>query len=223
MRFKNSSLSLFVSLAIVLMFVLAINLATGTNLTAVDNGVSDSLQQEEGRFDPIQEDEDEDESDEGFEDEQDWDEEDEFDDMDDMDDEFDDMDDMDEFDDDDNFDQEDEFDDEDGFDDEEEFEGDDMEMERMEIESNIGRLETINRLAEIAEDDTKMASYAIMHLEEFVDGEEMATEVLKEMIESDSVSRPVKNLLKMKLAEMYSWQDRHDDALEIFKSMIQSR
>ncbi len=98
-----------------------------------------------------------------------------------------------------------------------------FEFHQMEIESNIGRLEMINRLAEIAKDDVSMASYAIMHLEESTQSEEAGIQMLKELIASDDVSHPVKNLLKMKLAELYSWSDQEDAAIDMFKSMMMSK
>jgi hypothetical protein len=105
-----------------------------------------------------------------------------------------------------------------GFDDEEE-----IEFHQMEIESNIARLEMINRLAEIAKDNVAMASYAIMHLEDSMESEEAGIQILKEMIASDQVSHPVRNLLKMKLAELYSWSDQESAAIDTFKSMLMSK
>ncbi len=99
----------------------------------------------------------------------------------------------------------------------------DVELHQMEIEANIAHLEMVNRLAEIASNEVAMASYAIMHLEETVDSEEAGIALLKEMIASDQVSPPVKNLLKMKLAELYSWSDQEEAAIDTFKSMLMSR
>ena len=199
----KSILTLITSLFVVVLFVVAINLTNNSRVTASSPTAFTAASQDSlGKFNPIEEtekDEEEAEEEEGKRDEEDedegeWDEE--------------------------------EGDDEDEHeegDEEEEFEFEEMELERMEIESNIGRLETINRLAEIAKDDTAMASYAIMHLEEYVEDEDEAIDMLEELIESDKVAKPVKNLLKMKLAEVYSWQDRNESALKIFKSMLMSK
>jgi len=95
-----------------------------------------------------------------------------------------------------------------------------LELHQMEIETNIARLEMITRLAEIAKDDVAMASYAIMHMEESMESEEAGILMLKKLIASDEVSHPVKNLLKMKLAELYSWSNQEDAAIDMFKSMM---
>ena len=94
-----------------------------------------------------------------------------------------------------------------------------VEFERMHVEANIGRIEMVNRLAEIAKDKTAMASYAIMQMEEVVE-EEQLVQTLQELIESDQVAPAIKNLLRMKLAEAYNWQDQPDEALKQFKLMI---
>lgn len=221
MRFTNSLLTLAASLLVVLMFVVTFNAMTGSSLSAGHLGAIAPLPQvSTGNLLPNQEDDDWDEGDDEQsdgdgenQDDDDWNDEDQ-----DRDDDWDDdMDDDDDMDMDDGWGQEGEDQDDDDWSDEE------FEMDRMEIESNIGRLETISRLAEIAQDDTKMASYAIMHLSEFMEDEEEAIQLLKDLIDSEKVSRTAKNLLKMKLAEVYSMDDRREEALEVFKSMLMSR
>lgn len=102
-----------------------------------------------------------------------------------------------------------------------------MHFAQMEIEHKLGRLELTNRLGEIAKNDIATASYAIMQLEETMEenfeDEEQAFEFLKEMIGSDSVSKPVKNLLRMKLAEAYRWFDQPKKAMEVYKTLLQNK
>ena len=89
-----------------------------------------------------------------------------------------------------------------------------------EFEGNMARLEIISRLAEVAENKTKTASYALMQLEQFVEDEGQAIDVLNELIDSGKVSPAVKNLLKMKLVEILEWDDRREEAVEVLMSMI---
>ena len=90
----------------------------------------------------------------------------------------------------------------------------------LEFEENMARLEIISRLAEVAENKTKTAGYALMQLEQFVDDAGEAIDILNELIDSDKVSPAVKNLLKMKLVEILEWDDRHEERLEVLMSMI---
>lgn len=251
MRLHRSVMTLVSSLMVVLIMVIGINFGTTSHLTAQQEGRFDPLdERQELKDEKFDEQElDDEKMDDEFDDEdmdEDFDDQ-EFDDED-MRDEFDDED-MDDFDDEDfneDFDDEDmdDFDDErfgdqefddDDFQEEDEFEGDEdwdeegdepefeeQEFERMVLESNIAHLEVINRMAEIAQDDLATASYAIMQMEELFEDEQEAIGFLKEMLDSDRVSRPVKNLLKMKLAEIYSWSDQRDAALSVFKSMLMS-
>lgn len=102
-----------------------------------------------------------------------------------------------------------------------------MHFAQMEVEQNLGRLELANLLGEIAKDDVATASYAIMQIEETMEenfeDEEQAFEFLQEMIGSDSVSKPVKNLLRMKLAEAYRWFDQPEKAMEVYKTLLQNK
>ena len=90
--------------------------------------------------------------------------------------------------------------------------------ELREFETNMARLEIIGRLAEVAENPTMTASYALMQLERFAEDDEEAADVLSELIESDRVSPPVRNLLKMKLVEVLA--DERDEAIEVLMSMV---
>ena len=250
MRSTQSMLTLAASLLIVLMFVLGINLITGTTLTA-RLSTTPRAQQDDGMIAPArgeqpnqkeQWDEDEDTSDQEDEDE-----------MDDEDDEGDDEQNGDEGDDEDSdvdvwgeFEsevaeqEEDEMDEDDEGDDEhDDDEGDDedsdvdiwsefetevaeLKMERAGVETNIGRLEVIARLADIAKDELATASYAIMHIGEFMEPDE-AIEMLEALNQASDVSRDIKNLVRMKLAEVYAWQGHTSDAKAILESMIRSK
>ena len=97
-----------------------------------------------------------------------------------------------------------------------------LEMEQIELESNLGQIEVIKRVAEIAKDDVATAGYALMMLEELMEDEEEGIGMLKEMIASSDVSKPVKNLLRMKLVEVYSSSDQSDEAIKVLKSLIKN-
>ena len=92
--------------------------------------------------------------------------------------------------------------------------------ELREFEVNMARLEIIGRLAEVAENPTMTASYALMQLEQFIEDEDEAIDFLTELIESDRVSPPVRNLLKMKLVEVLGWADEREEAIEVLISMV---
>ena len=97
-----------------------------------------------------------------------------------------------------------------------------LEMEQIELESNLGQIEVIKRVAEIAKDDVATAGYALMMLEELMEDEEEGIGMLKEMIASSEVSKPVKNLLRMKLVEVYSSSDQSAEAIGVLKSLIKN-
>ena len=97
-----------------------------------------------------------------------------------------------------------------------------LEMEQIELESNLGQIEVIKRVAEIAKDDVATAGYALMMLEELMEDEAEGIGMLKEMIASSDVSKPVKNLLRMKLVEVYSSSDQSDEAIKVLKSLIKN-
>ena len=191
MQFTKSITTLVASLMVLLLYVLSIN-SVSSKPASADNELA-AIQ--EGNFNPIEGEQEEEEGDE-------------------IDDDFDEGD-EDEFDEGDEFGEE----DEEWYDGESEY--DHLEFRRMEVEANVGRVELMKRLAEIAKDDVTMASYAIMNMEELIGSEdEKAIATIKELIASSNVAKPVKNLLKMKLAEMYSYSDQEDKAMEVLKSMI---
>ena len=106
--------------------------------------------------------------------------------------------------------------DEEDFEFEREFAG--LELERANIEYNIGRLEVISRLTEIAGDESAVAAYAIMHIGDLMESAE-AMEVLESVCESGR-NPTIRNLAKMKLAEIYAQEDRRDDLNRLFRSML---
>lgn len=95
------------------------------------------------------------------------------------------------------------------------------ENEHGEIEATLGQLEVIRQLAEIAENDTATAAYALMQMEEVIDDEEEAIEVLNHLLDSNT-TKSVKNLIKMKLAEIYLWSDQREEATELLMSLIKN-
>ncbi|MGY8747199.1 MAG: hypothetical protein ACKVHR_03940 [Pirellulales bacterium] len=95
------------------------------------------------------------------------------------------------------------------------------ENEHGEIEATLGQLEVIRQLAEIAENDTATAAYAMMQMEEVIDDEEEAIEVLNHLLDSNT-TKSVKNLIKMKLAEIYLWSDQREEATELLMSLIKN-
>ena len=95
----------------------------------------------------------------------------------------------------------------------------DRENEHGEIETTLGRLEVIRQLAEIAENETATAAYALMQMEEIVDDEEEAIEVLNHLLDTDP-AKPIKNLIRMKLAELHIWSDQTEEATEVLAELI---
>ena len=193
MRINNPILTILTCLVLSAVLILTNHLWDTQVATA--NGISSTIVQE-GRFNPIQEEEEgeyEEEDEEEDEEEHDEEEHDE-----------------DEHDDDEHDD--DEHDDED--------EGH-RENEHGEIEATLGQLEVIRQLAEIAENDTATAAYALMQMEEVIDDEEEAIEVLNHLLDSNT-TKSVKNLIKMKLAEIYLWSDQREEATELLMSLIKN-
>ena len=95
-----------------------------------------------------------------------------------------------------------------------------LEFERAGVESNIGRLELITRLSDIASNDAAMAAYAIMHISEFLEPED-AVELLESIQGDENVSEAKRNLVKMKLAEIYDELGQIEKVKEVLKSMLQ--
>ncbi|MDB4564480.1 hypothetical protein N9099_00895 [Mariniblastus sp.] len=204
MRINNPILTILTCLTLCAMLILT-NHLWDTQVATAD-GISPTSQQE-GRFNPIQEEE-EGEHDEEHDDE-------EHDDEEHDDEEHDDEEHDDEEHDDEEHDDE-EHDDEEHDDEEHD---DDRENEHSEIESTLGRLEVIRQLAEIAENDTATAAYALMQMEEVFEEEDQAIEVLSHLLKSNP-AKPIKNLIRMKLAEVLLWSDQTEEATEVLVDLI---
>ncbi|MDA7906460.1 hypothetical protein N9B43_06115 [Mariniblastus sp.] len=209
MRINNPILTILTCLTLCAMLILT-NHLWDTQVATAD-GISPTSQQE-GRFNPIQEEE-EGEHDEEHDDEEHDDE--EHDDEEHDDEEHDDEEHDDEEHDDEEHDDE-EHDDEEHDDEEHD---DDRENEHSEIESTLGRLEVIRQLAEIAENDTATAAYALMQMEEVFEEEDQAIEVLSHLLKSNP-AKPIKNLIRMKLAEVLLWSDQTEEATEVLVDLI---
>ena len=178
MRINNPILTILTFLTLFAMLILT-NQLVNTQVATADGIPATSLQ--EGRFNPIQEDEDQ-EYDEEDEEEHEEEEHDDY-----------------------------EHDVEDFY--------EDRENEHGEIETTLGRLEVIRQLAEIAENETATAAYALMQMEEIVDDEEEAIEVLNHLLDTDP-AKPIKNLIRMKLAELHIWSDQTEEATEVLAELI---
>ncbi len=100
--------------------------------------------------------------------------------------------------------------------DEHEFE---REHEQSEIEGTLGQLEVIRQLADIAENDTATADYALMQMEELLGEEDEAIEALNLLLKSNP-AKPIKNLIRMKLAEIHLWSDQTEEATEVLMDLI---
>ena len=196
MRINNPILTILTCLVLSAVLILTNHLWDTQVATA--NGISSTIVQE-GRFNPIQEEEDDEHEDDEHEDDEH--EDDEHEDGEHEDGEH-----------------------EDGEHEDDEHEDEDeghRENEHGEIEATLGQLEVIRQLAEIAENDTATAAYALMQMEEVIDDEEEAIEVLNHLLDSNT-TKSVKNLIKMKLAEIYLWSDQREEATELLMSLIKN-
>ena len=88
-----------------------------------------------------------------------------------------------------------------------------------EIEGTLGQLEVIRQLADIAENDTATAAYALMQMEELLGEEDEAIEALNLLLKSNP-AKPIKNLIRMKLAEIHLWSDQTEEATEVLMDLI---
>ncbi len=183
MRINNPILTILTCLVLSAMLILT-NHLWDTQVATADGISPSSLQ--EGRFNPIQEEEEaeHEEEDEHEEDEHEEDEHEE---------------------------EEDDYEEE-----EHEF---DREHEHGEIEGTLGQLEVIRQLADIAENDTATAAYALMQMEELLGEEDEAIEALNLLLKSNP-AKPIKNLIRMKLAEIHLWSDQTEEATEVLMDLI---
>ncbi len=178
MRINNPILTILTCLTLCAMLILT-NQLWETQVATADGISPTSLQ--EGRFNPIQEEEEETEEGEYEEEEGEYTE------------------------------------DEHDHGEEEHFE--DRENEHREIEATLGRLEVIRQLAEIAENDTATAAYALMQMEEVFEEEDQAIQVLNQLL-STNPAKPIKNLIRMKLVEVHLWSDQTEEATEVLIELI---
>lgn len=178
MRINNPLLTILTCLMLCAMLILT-NQLWDTQVATADGISTTSLQ--EGRFNPIQEEEEETEEEEYEEEEGDYTE------------------------------------DEHDHGEEEHFE--DRENEHREIEATLGRLEVIRQLAEIAENDTATAAYALMQMEDVFEEEDQAIQVLNQLL-STNPAKPIKNLIRMKLVEVHLWSDQTEEATEVLIELI---
>ncbi|MGI9497361.1 MAG: hypothetical protein ACR2NK_14990 [Mariniblastus sp.] len=176
MRINNPILTILTCLVLSAMLILT-NHLWDTQVATADGISPSSLQ--EGRFNPIQEEE-----------EAEHEEEDEH--------------------------EEDEHEEDDYEEEEHEF---DREHEHGEIEGTLGQLEVIRQLADIAENDTATAAYALMQMEELLGEEDEAIEALNLLLKSNP-AKPIKNLIRMKLAEIHLWSDQTEEATEVLMDLI---
>ncbi|MDG2183346.1 MAG: hypothetical protein P8L78_16770 [Mariniblastus sp.] len=191
MRINNPILTILTCLTLCAMLIFT-NQLWETQVATADGISPTSLQ--EGRFNPIQEEEEE--TEEGEYEEGEYEEEEgEY-----TEDEHD----------------EGEHDEEEHFDDRE---NEHRENEHREIEATLGRLEVIRQLAEIAENDTATAAYALMQMEEVFEEEDQAIQVLNQLL-STNPAKPIKNLIRMKLVEVHLWSDQTEEATEVLIELI---
>ena len=181
MHINNPILTILTCLVLSAMLILTNHLWDSQVATA--DGISPASLQE-GRFNPIQEEEEAEYEDEDEHDEDEHD--------------------------------EDEHDEDEHDEDEHEFE---REHEQSEIEGTLGQLEVIRQLADIAENDTATAAYALMQMEELLGEEDEAIEALNLLLKSNP-AKPIKNLIRMKLAEIHLWSDQTEEATEVLMDLI---
>ena len=176
MRINNPILTILTCLVLSAMLILT-NHLWDTQVATADGISPTSLQ--EGRFNPIQEEEEAEHEEEEEHEEEDY--------------------------------EEDDYEEE-----EHEF---DREHEHGEIEGTLGQLEVIRQLADIAENDTATAAYALMQMEELLGEEDEAIEALNLLLKSNP-AKPIKNLIRMKLAEIHLWSDQTEEATEVLMDLI---
>lgn len=93
-----------------------------------------------------------------------------------------------------------------------------LELERKELEVSFGRLEIVSRVAELAEEKNSAATYAIMHVHEYVEQGE-AQAFLEDLLDKCE-DKQVKRLLHIKLAEIHAHEDRPEEAKRHLRELI---
>ena len=95
-----------------------------------------------------------------------------------------------------------------------------MEMEMAESQAAFNRLEMVGRVAEIAKDEVTSAAFAIIHIQEFFEeNPEGAIGFLEDTLKQTD-NAPVKRLIHIKLAELYSATEKPDKAQEQLRILI---
>lgn len=93
-----------------------------------------------------------------------------------------------------------------------------LELDRAELESGLGHLDLVSRLAEIADQPATAAAYAVLKVDEFMEPDE-AIDFLRS-IESRAGSPSTRRLIRMKLSELYRATDDSQSAREQLRQLI---
>ena len=94
-----------------------------------------------------------------------------------------------------------------------------LEMALMETEIRSRRLEMSLRIAEIAENPTASAAFAISHVLEFFEEEEEALEFFQNTLQQ-AKDPAIQRMLRIKLAELYAEADEPEKAHAQLKALI---
>lgn len=93
-----------------------------------------------------------------------------------------------------------------------------LEIEVGELEFSLGRLKVVNELVAIADNPTSAASFAIMHITEFMEPED-AIGFLAGIAEEAS-NPSVRRLTAIKLAELYAHAEQPEQAAQQLRKLI---
>ena len=96
-----------------------------------------------------------------------------------------------------------------------------LSLERAQLEARSGRLQADSQMANIAQSSTTAATYAVLHLHEYVE-HAGAADVLAGIIK-DVEDAVIRRVIRMQLAELYREMDRPDDAAMQLKRLIVGR
>ena len=95
-----------------------------------------------------------------------------------------------------------------------------LEIERAELETGMGRLEMVERVAELAENKVAAAAFALMHVEEFFgEDEEGGIKFLQSMLK-EADDQAVRRIIRVKLAEIYAGADQRKKAEQQIRALI---
>ena len=93
-----------------------------------------------------------------------------------------------------------------------------LEVEVSELEFSLGRLKVVNELVSIADNPTGAASFAIMHITEFMEPEEAIA--FLEGIAKEAANPSVRRLTAIKLAELYAHTEQPEQAAQQLRQLI---